>query len=66
MCNICNKKVAKVAKSSKTYFCASCDYKTSRKANYIKNLNTQKHKKKCNKNVTFCNKKGLTLTLDYG
>ena len=57
MRNICNKKVAKVAKSSNLYFCALCDYKTSRKANYQKHLNTQKHQKKCNKSVTFCNKK---------
>ena len=52
MRNICNKKVAKVAKSSNLYFCALCDYKTSRKANYQKHLNTQKHQKKCNKSVT--------------
>ena len=57
MRNICNKKVAKVAKSSNLYFCELCDYKTSRKANYQKHLNTQKHRKKCNKSVTFCNKK---------
>ena len=54
---ICNQKVAKVAKSSKTFRCCDCDYFTSRKSNYEKHLATQKHLKKCNQNVTFCNQK---------
>ena len=53
----CNQKVAKVAKSSKSFFCIYCDYFTTRKNNYEKHLATQKHLKKCNQNVTFCNQK---------
>lgn len=37
----------KVAKSSKSYYCEYCDYITSKKFNWLKHLNTQKHMKKC-------------------
>ena len=45
------KKSSKSSKSSKIFFCACCDYKTSRKGNYEKHLSTQKHKNKMLKNV---------------
>ena len=37
----------KVAKSSNSYYCKYCDYITSKKFNWLKHLNTQKHLKKC-------------------
>ena len=37
----------KVAKSSNSYYCEKCDYITSKKFNWFKHLNTQKHLKKC-------------------
>jgi len=37
----------KVAKSSNSYYCKCCDYITSKKFNWLKHLNTQKHLKKC-------------------
>ena len=57
MRNKSSKNVTKVAKSSKTYFCKACDYKTSRKGNYMKHLSTQKHRQNCNISVTKSSKK---------
>ena len=55
MCSLLEKSSKKVAKSSKSYYCEVCDYKTSRKNNFDKHLHTKKHKEKCNQNVTYCN-----------
>ena len=38
------KKVAKVAKVAEEFYCNSCDYKTCKKCDYEKHLQTQKHK----------------------
>ncbi len=49
----------KVAKDFITpkYYCESCDYSTSKTGNWNKHLLTKKHKNRCEKVVTFCNKK---------
>ena len=56
MRNHLEKKVPKSAEKCRFfYYCEFCDYTTSHKSHYEKHLNTKKHKKKCNQNVTFCN-----------
>jgi len=37
-------KVSKVSKVSLDFYCKCCDYKCSKKQNYLKHLSTQKHK----------------------
>ena len=55
----------KVAKSSNSYYCEKCDYITSKKFNWFKHLNTQKHLKKCHlaspDNASKSSKKVATL-----
>ena len=51
----CFQNVSKSSKSSKNeqkFYCAICDYTTSRKYNYTKHLSSQKHFKKCFQNVS--------------
>ena len=43
----------KTSKTSNSFFCQCCDYKTSRKNNWERHLLSKKHQKKCNQNVTF-------------
>ena len=45
-------KSRKSRKKSQKFYCACCDYYSSRKNDYIKHLATQKHKKKASPNVT--------------
>ena len=42
------KKVAKVAKVAKIFYCEKCDYKCSKKFNFDKHLETEKHKRATN------------------
>lgn len=47
----------KSRRKSQRFFCKNCDYSTSRMNDWNKHLKTKKHKKRCEKNVTFCNQK---------
>ena len=39
-----------VPKGSEKYYCKLCDYSTSRKSQYVRHLNTRKHKRETNGN----------------
>ncbi len=46
----------KTSKTSNSYYCGVCDYKTSRKNNWERHLLSKKHQKKCHQNVTYVQK----------